>query len=86
MRTTVNIDQELLTQAKIVAARNHQPLGAVIDDALRAMLGREGETPTARPVVLETDGGSGLQPGIDLDDKDSLAELLGDNALPGAAR
>jgi hypothetical protein len=30
-------------------------------------------------VVLPVGGGSGLQPGIDLEDKESLAEALGDN-------
>ncbi|MHB8275601.1 MAG: hypothetical protein ACYDC9_12730 [Dermatophilaceae bacterium] len=27
---------------------------------------------------LPTDGGSGLQPGVDLEDKDQIAQLLGD--------
>jgi Arc/MetJ family transcription regulator len=86
MRTTINIDDELLVQAKIAAARGHKPLGAVVDDALRAMLGRDTELPDqSAAMVLETDGGSGLQPGVDLEDKDSLAELLGDNAMSGAA-
>ena len=86
MRTTVNIDSELLTQAKIIAARDHKPLGAVIGDALRAMLTEPSGTAGSRPrVVLETDGGSGLQPGVDLEDKDALAERLGDNAMPRAA-
>lgn len=77
----MNIDPELLTQAKIAAARGHRPLGSVIDDALRAMLSEPSESRHQRPrVVLETDGGSGLQPGVDLEDKDSLAELLGENA------
>ncbi len=81
MRTTVNIDPELLIQAKIAAARRHRPLGSVIDDALRAMLSEPSELGGRRPqVVLETDGGSGLLPGVDLEDKDSLAELLGENA------
>ncbi len=86
VRTTVNIDPELLTQAKIAAARGRRPLGAVIDDALRAMLGERSDRGLDRPrVVLETDGGSGLQPGVDLEDKDLLAEVLGENAQFRAA-
>lgn len=85
MRTTVNINPELLTEAKVLAARRGQPLGAVVDDALRVMLNEGGNPSRSIPrVVLQTDGGSGLHPGVDLEDKDSLADLLGDNG-PGAA-
>ena len=34
-----------------------------------------------RRVELPTDGGSGLQPGVDLEDREAMAELLGDNRL-----
>ncbi len=82
VRTTVNIDVELLTEAKVVAALSHQSLGAVIDDALRSMLSARSERSGTRPrMSLQTDGGSGLQAGVDLEDKDSLAELLGENAV-----
>lgn len=84
MRTTVNIDDALLEQAKVVAARTHRSLGEVVNDALRVALA----APAARParVRLETDGGSGLQPGIDLGDKEAMAELLGDNRPADAPR
>lgn len=84
MRTTVNIDDELLTEIKVISARSRRPLGDVIDDALRLMLSRRN---VKTPAVVEypTYGTGGVQPGVDLDDKDALAELLGDNELPGAA-
>ena len=63
----------------MVAPRGHRTLGDVIDDALRFMLS-ERSTAEAGRVVLPTDGGTGLQPGVDLEDKESLAELLGDNS------
>lgn len=82
MRTTVNIDDALLEQAKVVAARSHRTLAQVVNDALRAALV---EAPSERPRVrLDTDGGSGLQPGVDLLDKAALADLLGDDRLPDA--
>jgi hypothetical protein len=31
---------------------------------------------------LATHGGGGLQAGVDLNDKEALAELVGDNAAP----
>ena len=74
MRTTVNIDPELLAAARELAARTRRSLGEVVDDALRLLLA---ERPTDRnPVRLPVFGGSGLQPGVDLEDKDALAELL----------
>jgi hypothetical protein len=74
VRTTLSIDDRLLKQAKREAARTGKPLGAIVDDALRVLFARgAGRRP---PVRLSTDGGSGLQPGVDLENKDALAELL----------
>lgn len=86
MRTTVSIDDHLLAEAKAVAARTHRPIGAVIDDALRVLFTSSSAERASGPVRLPTDGGSGLQPGIDLEDKEQLAEVLGDNEPPHAAR
>lgn len=85
MRTTVNIDEHLLAEAKQLAARTHRSVGAVMDDALRKLMAdadvvRRRESEFKLPV----DGRSGLQPGVDLEDKEALAELLGDNEWPRA--
>jgi plasmid stability protein len=80
MRTTVNIDDHLLAEAKILAARTSRSLGAVLDDALRAMLRRDAGEHGRREFRLPTHGTGGLQAGVDLDDKEALAELMGDNA------
>ena len=77
MRTTVNIDDQLLAEAKVRAARGHQSLGDVIDDALRARFAAAG-----RPrvdVSLPTFGVPGERPLVDIDDRDAVAEVLGDN-------
>lgn len=77
MRTTVNIDDGLLARARELAGRSRRPLGEVIDDALRVLFAAR---PAERaPVALPSYGGSGLQPGVDLEDKDSLAVLLEDD-------
>lgn len=82
MRTTVNIDDHLLAEAKVLAARTSRSLGAILDEALRAMF-RSNAHPQSRPsFVVPTHGTGGLLPGIDLDDKEAVAELLGDNAAP----
>jgi hypothetical protein len=75
MRTTVNIDDDLLAEAKRIAARTRRPLGEVVADALRLLVAAEAERPT--PVVtLPTFGGSGLRPGVDLEDPEALAAVL----------
>jgi hypothetical protein len=84
MRTTVSIDDHLLSEAKQIAARTHRSLGQVIDDALRRML-TETSGASSTPVTLPTHGSGGLQPGVDLEDKEQLAELLGDNEPHRAA-
>lgn len=85
VRTTVNIDEALLRRAKELAARRGRPLGDVIDDALRVLLA-ERRPESGSGVTLPVFGGSGLQPGVDLEDKDALATLLGDDEPNRAAR
>lgn len=75
MRTTVNIDAELLARAKVVAARSHRTIGSVLEDALRTLLA-ESEQPNSRPAVLpDFHYGGGLRPGVDLYDKELMADL-----------
>jgi hypothetical protein len=82
VRTTLTIEDHLLAEARNIAARTHRSIGSVFEDALRQMLARaEDPPPAAGPVSLPTDGGSGLQPGVDLENKEQIAELLGDNEL-----
>jgi hypothetical protein len=85
MRTTVNIDPHLLSEAKAVAARTGRPLGAVLDDALRVLLVERADEAQRAEFSLPTGGGSGFQPGVDPLDKEQLAELLGDNQFNHAA-
>ena len=81
MRTTVNIDEHLLAEAKIRAAREHRTLGEVIDDALSAAL-RPPAPPQTRRVRLVTSGDPRKRPLVDILDKEALAEVLGDNEWP----
>lgn len=75
MRTTVNIDDDLLVRAKQLAAGDHRTLSDVVNDSLRLLMARAPERSAGR-VRLPVFGGSGLLPGVDLEDKDALAELL----------
>lgn len=85
MRTTVTIDDHLLAAARALAARTRRTLGEVVDDALRVLLTeRPIRTPPER-VSLSTFGGSGLRPGVDLENKEALAELM-DESVADVAR
>jgi hypothetical protein len=78
VRTTVNIDEHLLAEAKIRAARGHQSLGEVIDEALRLRFAAV-DRPQGR-VPLPTFGEPGERMLVDIDDRDAMAEVLGDNS------
>lgn len=82
MRTTLNISDDLLAEAKVLAARTHRPIGAVVDDALRVLLRRPVAESAAAQWTFPTAGAGGLRPGVNLEDREAVAELLGDNALP----
>jgi predicted transcriptional regulator len=81
MRTTLNISDDLLAEAKVLAVRTRRPIGAVVDDALRVLLRRD-ELEAAAAWTFPTSGAGGLQPGVNLEDTEALADLMGDNALP----
>lgn len=57
MRTTVNIDADLLAEAKQVAARTHRSRGCILEDALRLMIAsNERSHAPDEPVVLPVHG------------------------------
>ena len=87
MRTTINIDDALLAEAKQVAARTGRSLTDVVEDALRESLHRRHRT--ARwAIELPVFGEDGLQPGVDLDDGAALLDLMDedDSTAGDAAR
>jgi hypothetical protein len=78
MRTTINIDDDLLAEAKQVAARTGRSLTAVVEDALRESLHRRSQA-APRAVELPVFGEGGVQPGVDLDDSAALLDLMEDD-------
>ena len=82
MRTTIYLPDDLLVQAKKLAARTNRTLTAVIEDALREVLARGRRKGQTAPTSLTTYGRRGLRPGIDLDDSASLVDAM---EPPGAA-
>jgi hypothetical protein len=79
MRTTVRLDDDLLRDAKQLAAKTGRSLTALIEDALREQIIRHRERRTRKKVELPVfRNGRGLQPGIELDDSASLWDLADD--------
>jgi hypothetical protein len=78
MRTTLDLDDDLLKEAKVVARAKGITLTSLLEDALRERLARSATAPPGDDewVRVPTSGSGGLQPGIDLDDSRALLDLL----------
>ena len=81
MRTTIRLDEELLAEAKSLAARTGRTLTKVIEDALRQSLAQR-PADAAAAVRLPTFGGRGVRPGVDLDDSAGLLDVMESRARP----
>lgn len=76
MRTTIRIDENILTSAKKEAASRHISLTKLIEEALQEKLYLRNRHPARRKVHIITVDGKGLQPGVDIDDSAALLEVL----------
>ena len=74
MRTTVDIDDQLLLYAKHQAVRQGCTLKQVLEDALRDFFSHQ--SLQHKPVSLETFSGAGLKPGVNLDNGRSLSDIM----------
>jgi hypothetical protein len=77
MRTTLNLDDRLVAAAKRRAAREGTTLTAVIDAALRQYLAPPRRASPSFRLDLKVRSTTVL-PGVDLEDRDALHELLGE--------
>ena len=74
MRTTIEIGDELFRAAKSRAAEDGTTLRQIVESALRAYLGRKPRRSRYK-LRWRTEKGR-LQPGVDLDDRDALFDLM----------
>jgi hypothetical protein len=83
MRTTLDLDDHLLKEAKRLAAERGTTLTAVMEDALRIIVRRGDKADQRRRVRLPTFGvpGEDFMPGVDISDNAGLRELM-DEGLP----
>lgn len=86
MRTTVTIDDNLYTDAKVHAARSGRGVGSVIEDALRDYLARASSARHADLTPLPTMRSGGVRPGIDLNDMSSVYEVMDEDQGVDALR
>jgi Ribbon-helix-helix protein, copG family len=79
MRTTINIDEHLLTEVKTQAAQTGRTIGEVIEEALRSARHRRQAAASTSVPALPVISVGGLQPGVDLDDSAALLDLMEGN-------
>jgi len=74
MRTTIEINDDLFRKAKHRAADEGASLRQVVENALRVYLAERGSAKSYR-FRWRTESGR-LQPGVRLDDRDALFDLM----------
>ncbi|MGH3715696.1 MAG: DUF6364 family protein [Micromonosporaceae bacterium] len=81
MRTTLSVDDELLSRAKAYAASHHRTLTSVVEEGIRNVLDRSERQRSRKRVTLPTStAGGGVLPGVDLDDSAALLDIMDDDA------
>lgn len=72
----MRLDDRLLAEAKQFAARTGRTLTSVIEDALRLLLAQRGPDRRRKKVTVPTFRGTGIRPGVDLDDSAALWDMM----------
>ncbi|MBI5480773.1 MAG: type II toxin-antitoxin system VapB family antitoxin [Deltaproteobacteria bacterium] len=75
MRTTIDINDELFRRLKRRAADERTTVRAVVEGALRALLEPRARARQTYALTWRTERGR-LQPGVDLDDRNTLIDLM----------
>lgn len=76
MRTTIDIDEQLLLYAKQKAAEQRVSLKSIMEDSLRDFFSRQ--VVDKDFIKLETFTGAGTKPGVDLCNNRSLVDIMDD--------
>lgn len=76
MRTTMNLPDGLLEEAKAFAAATGRTMTSVVEEALRKLLDAEATETGQRRITLPVDGRPGGRFLVDLEDKDALWAAL----------
>jgi hypothetical protein len=76
MRTTIRFDDQLLKEIKSAAAESGRTMTEVVEDAVRESLARRRSNGRRERVALPVFHGTGLLPGVDLDDSAALLDIM----------
>jgi hypothetical protein len=76
MRTTINLPDDLILQAKKAALEADTTLTEIIANALREALARRKHKPVKKKFKMITYGKGGTYPGVDISDTSALLDLM----------
>jgi len=76
MRTTINLPDDLILQAKKAALESDTTMTEIIANALRESLSKNRRNGKRKEFRVITYGSGGVFPGVDLDDTSSLLDLM----------
>lgn len=76
MKATVELPDDLVVEAKKMAAGLRRPLRELVERALRAELRRERKRKAARVTIHWVTTPGGLPPGLDLSDREAMHDFL----------
>jgi plasmid stability protein len=83
MRTTVDLDEELLREVKRRAADSGRTMSETVRDLLRASLvavpARQRRPGRVKLITFSGEPEPGLQPGVDVSDNADLLEIMDEN-------
>jgi len=86
MRTTVDINEELLARAKAAASAQRRRLSDLVNDALLEILERDVEGPGSQaPYRVSTFGTDGPRHGIDFRDNGSVQDAMDEESRDPAS-
>jgi hypothetical protein len=77
MRTTVRLDENLLARAKEFAAKKRMTFTKLLEESLRSFLAQAKKTtPNKQRIQLPTFRGTGVHPGVDINNSASLLDIM----------
>jgi len=76
MRTTINLPDDLILQAKRAALEADTTLTEIIANALRESLAKPRRKKQKRGLKIFASGTGGVFPGVDLDDTSALLDIM----------
>ena len=74
MKTTLNLNDELIASAKVMAVRSHTSLTKLIEEGLRLRIAAGAQSPSTKRKIPIFKGGGGLRKGVNALSNKSMLE------------